>query len=121
MPCSMNIELKGLRFYAHHGWHEEEALAGNEFEIAITASFTPPDAVIIDIDQTISYVDIYQIAKETFAVREKLLETCAMKMAENIYNRFPLLNVISISITKLNAPIIQFTGTVGITYTKEYK
>jgi dihydroneopterin aldolase len=116
----MHIELKGLRFYAQHGWHEVEALTGNEFEIAITASFTPPDAVIANIDQTISYVDIYQIAKETFAVREKLLETCAMKMAENIYNRFPILNVITISITKLTAPITQFTGSVGITFTKEY-
>ena len=121
MPCNMNIELKALRFYAQHGWHEDEALTGNEFEVSITASFTPQDAVITAIDQTISYVDIYQLAKETFSVREKLLESCAMKMAENIYKQFPQLTAITISITKLTAPITNFRGTVGITYSRSYQ
>jgi 7,8-dihydroneopterin aldolase/epimerase/oxygenase len=121
MSSIMNIELKGLRFFATHGWHEEEAFTGNEFEVAITASFIPTDAVITAIDQTISYVDIYTIAKEVFAVREKLLETVAMKMAEKIHNSFPQVKKVQISITKLSAPITSFIGSVGISYTKEFK
>ncbi len=121
MAALMNIELKGLRFWAPHGWHEEEARTGNEFEVAITASFLPGDAVITAIDQTISYVEVYNIAKEVFSIREQLLETVAMKMANALHQAFPQLTNVQISITKLSAPITGFRGTVGISYSRNFK
>ncbi len=116
----MTIELSDLHFFAPHGVHAEEALTGNEFKVSIRVTFTPKVALIASIDETISYADVFAIAKATFSEKEKLLETCAMKMSERIYARFPQITYIHISIQKLSAPLLNFTGKAGITYTKEF-
>lgn len=120
METGMTIELAGLHFYAQHGVHAEEALTGNEFKVDIRVTFVPAVALITALEDTISYADIYHIAKATFEQTEMLLETCAMKMSENIYKQFPQVTCIQISIQKLAAPIINFSGTAGITYTRRF-
>lgn len=120
MNTGMTIELTDLRFFAAHGVHAEEALTGNEFKVTIRVTFTPSVTLITSIEETISYADIYSIAKAAFTQREKLLETCAMKMAEAIHQQFPQTTFIQISIQKLAAPLLNFSGTAGITYTKAY-
>lgn len=120
MPGTMTVELTGLRFNARHGWHNEESKTGNEFEINITASFPVEDAVIIELEQTVNYAEVYRITKEIFSIPEKLLETSAMKIAQKVKESFPQLQQINISIKKLNAPIIGFTGSVGITFSKAF-
>jgi len=120
MNHSMTIELTDLHFFAPHGVHAEEALTGNEFKVSLRVTFTPKVARINAIVETISYADVFDIAKTTFAEKEKLLETCAMKMSERIHNRFPEVTAIQISIQKLSAPLLNFSGTAGITYTREF-
>ncbi|HUQ96509.1 MAG TPA: dihydroneopterin aldolase [Chitinophagaceae bacterium] len=120
MPATMTIELKGLRFFAHHGWHDEEALLNTEFEVTILATVQAPEP-IHSINQTVDYTRIYALAKTIFEEREKLLETIAKKMAEAIKKVIPELQTVQITITKLDAPIPNFTGTVGVTYHTDFK
>ena len=119
MP-GMYIELKDLQLYGQHGWHAQEALTGNEFLLNITVHFVPLVAVIKAIEETISYADIYSIAKEEFKVPQQLLETSAMQIAEKLHQHFPQITGVQISIYKLTAPIPNFTGKVGITYHKVF-
>ncbi len=121
MAGHFSIELKGLRFFAEHGMYQEEVLIGNEFEVSISIESKAPKKEIVSIEQTINYVEVFRIAKEVFNVRKQLLEACAMQIAEQLYLQFPEILKIIIRIDKLNPPITNFTGSVGIVYTKEFK
>jgi dihydroneopterin aldolase len=120
MPATMTIELKALRFYAYHGWLEEEALVGNEFEVSIVGTFAAKDN-IASINETVDYVAVYDLVKTIFLQREKLLETVAQKTAAAIHSRFPKIEELQITITKLKPPIVSFTGAVGITLRKSFR
>lgn len=118
MPGTITIELKNLHLFASHGWHEEEAILGNEFEVTIRAFF-PADEVF-SLGDTVDYVTVYAIVKELFSEREKLLETVAQKIAAALKKEFAQLQNIEIAVTKLSPPISSFTGTVGITYRESF-
>lgn len=120
MPSTFTIELRELRFFAGHGWYDEEAVTGNEFEVTILATFAAKEA-IDSIEDTVDYTRIYALAKAVFSQREKLLETVAQKMAAAIEAAFPQIQQLQITIKKLNPLIPSFTGTVGITYEKIFK
>jgi len=121
MAGSFTIELNRLRFFAGHGMYEEEMKVGNEFEVDISIACKSPKKTITSINQTVDYVDVFKIVQEEFAERKFLLETCAMKIAEKVQLKFPEIQTIHISIRKLNPPITNFSGSVGITYSKEFK
>jgi len=120
MSETITVELKALRFFANHGLHAEEALAGNEFEVNLTAMF-PARQHITTLYDTIDYTEIYELVKQNFKETEALLETVAQKIAGAIEAEFKTILRLQLTITKLNPPIASFTGTVGITYTKDFR
>ena len=117
MEGQFTIELKGLRFFAEHGLYPEEEILGNEFEIDIALQYKAPEESVVSIEQTINYVEVFRIVKETFMERQQLLETCARQIAGKLQEQFPQIVQLTVSIRKLNPPIINFTGSVGVTYT----
>jgi dihydroneopterin aldolase len=119
MQETMTIELTGLRFFAYHGWHEEESKTGNQFEVAIQI-FTAVSQPIHSIDQTVNYVRAYELVKTEMEQPQKLLETLVQRIAVRIGEEFAAVQKLVISIKKLTAPIPHFTGSVGVTYTKEF-
>ena len=121
MAGHFTIELKNLRFFAEHGMYQEELKVGNQFEVDMTIECKSPKKMITSIDQTINYVEVYRIVQEEFSIRKYLLETCAMQIAEKLQVQFPEIEHLTISIRKLNPPITNFSGSVGITYSKSFK
>jgi dihydroneopterin aldolase len=117
----MTIELKGLRFFAEHGMYVEERKVGNQFEIDLCISYKAPKRVIVSIEQTVNYVEVYRLVEEVFSAHKYLLETCAMEICEVLKKNFNEIKHVSISIKKMNAPITNFTGSVGITYQRKFK
>lgn len=120
MQSYMYIELKDLQLFGFHGWHAEERKTGNTFTVNISVQYVPQVDVISAIEQTISYATIYNLAKAEFSQPQALLETVAMQISERVYSHFPQIRHIAVSIYKMAAPIPNFTGTVGITYEKEF-
>jgi dihydroneopterin aldolase len=116
MSAQFIIELKGLRFFAHHGLYEEEAKVGNEFEVDVSIVYKAPEAKVISIDQTINYAEVFRIVKDEFGQRKDLLEACALQIADRLQKQFPQIEKLTISIKKLNPPITNFVGSVGVTY-----
>jgi dihydroneopterin aldolase len=77
--------------------------------------------VVHSIDQTINYVEVFQIVQKVFRDRKLLLETCAMEVAEEIEKQIPDLEKLSITIRKVSPPITNFSGSVSVNYSKSYK
>jgi dihydroneopterin aldolase len=119
MPATITIELKALRLFGQHGWHDEEALLGNEFEITLLATM-PAAENISTLSETVDYTEVYALVKTIFAEREMLLETVAQKIAAALVSEYPEINRLQLTITKLNPLIPAFSGTVGITYTQVF-
>jgi 7,8-dihydroneopterin aldolase/epimerase/oxygenase len=115
------IELNSIRFFAEHGMYEEEKRVGNEFEVDVSIACKSPRKIITSIEQTVNYAEVYGILQEEFAQRKFLLETVAMKVADKLKHQFPEIESVKISIRKLNPPITNFSGSVGITYSKTFK
>ena len=121
MAGHFTIELNAIRFFAEHGMYEEEKRVGNEFEVDVSIACKSPKKIITSIEHTINYAEVYRILQEEFAQRQNLLETVAMRVADKLQLQFSEIEVVKISIRKLNPPITNFSGSVGITYSKSFK
>ena len=114
-----SVHLDKLRFFAYHGLHEEEAIAGAEFEVNLSIDFKQDDP-IKKISDTINYVDVYELIKLVFQEPVHLMET----LAEEITKRIGLLDnrvsAVNIRITKLNPPIPNFSGNVSVSFSKSF-
>lgn len=115
------IQLHQLRFRAGHGLYEEEQCVGNDFEVNLSLTVVAPKEKLTSLEKSINYADVYHLTKTVFEKREQLLETLAMTIAERIKEQFPSLQKIAVQIIKLHPPITSFTGSVSVTYNKEYE
>ena len=113
------IHLHNCRFYSHHGLYEEEAIVGTIFELNLSASFDIGEP-ISSIKQTINYATVFEIVKKHFEKPRKLLETLAQEIVNDIHSFDSRIKNIEIHINKINPPIANFTGSVGVSYCKSY-
>jgi dihydroneopterin aldolase len=112
------VHLNKMKFFAHHGLHDEEGITGTEFEVSAEISFKADE--VHSIHDTINYVTVFEIVKKAFKQPERLLENLAQDITEQIHNIDARITTINITIDKLNPPIYNFTGSVGISYFKSY-
>ena len=112
----LTIHLHNLIFHAYHGLYAEEKMLGNNFEINITIQHIDIVEKIISLEQTINYTTVYNLVKERMQTPTPLLETLAQEICEVILENFSHAESVSFSIKKLNPPIIQFQGSVGISF-----
>ena len=120
MAGLLSIELKQLRFMAHHGLYAEEKKTGNEFEVNLVVSYEPTAGTISGISDTVNYASLYYLLKKEMQEPRHLLETLVMELAEHIHVSFPRVKKVEILVTKLHVPIAKFAGTAGVSYVKEY-
>jgi dihydroneopterin aldolase len=113
------IHLSNLVFFAHHGVQEEEGITGTQFEVSVDISFIQDDP-IRSLNQTINYVEVYEVIRQQMKQRIALLENLAENMAGAIYLLDKRITNINISINKLAAPIDNFSGKVGVSFKKMF-
>ncbi len=100
------IALEGMRFYAYHGYYEEEALCGGEYEVDVYLDVRIDRAAIQDkLDQTINYETIYLICSMAMKKRAKLIETVAERIALGLKNQFGFIKEMTVRVRKLNPPL----------------
>jgi dihydroneopterin aldolase len=112
----LTIELSKLRFHAYHGLYHEEKKLGGDFEVNVIVLHHPLKLPILQLDETIDYMAIYNLVKEIMQKPEPLLETVVTLIAEEILKKFSHAEEVNVSITKLNPPILSFEGRVGVRY-----
>ncbi|MFZ1530123.1 MAG: dihydroneopterin aldolase [Ferruginibacter sp.] len=113
------IHLNKLRFHGHHGMHDEETIVGNNFEVSVAVSFKAAGE-IKGLADTVNYVELHRIIKNMFQKPVKLLETLALDICQALHDADQRIKTINISINKLNPPINNFTGTVGVSVSKSF-
>ena len=119
MPDVITIELNDLHFFVKQGLYKEEELIENELVIDVHITFNAPENGIEHISQTVNYAAVYQMIKELLATRQYLLETTATHICDRIATQYLFIKEITVSIRKCKPPIVNFTGSVGIRYTRQ--
>ena len=121
MAGSITVELKGLRFFALCGVYAEEEKIENEVEVNMQLQYKAPDEVITELEETVDYTAAYAIVRDGLKEQNRLLETAVMKICDQLYEKFNHIEKISLSVKKLTPPITNFTGSVGVTYTRVFQ
>lgn len=114
-----SIHLDDLQFFAHHGLHDEEKITGTRFEVSLQLDFTS-DKQIDHLNQTVDYAAVYEIIKKHMQRPEALLERLAANLAGEIQQHHSLITKINIRINKIQPPLSNFTGKVGVSYCKSF-
>ena len=78
------------------------------------------EGIIRKLDQTVNYVTVYSIIRDYMKKPEALLETLAENMTNTIYASDQRITKINITINKLNPPIANFSGQVGVSFEKSF-
>jgi len=113
------VYLHHLKFFSFHGLYEEEKSTGNEFEVNLSVSFDR-DKVGDDLSRTVDYVQLFQIVKSNMNTPALLLEGIAESVIATIQSHYPFVQKVNIEIWKMQPPIEQFQGKVGISLTKTF-
>ncbi|WP_207494145.1 dihydroneopterin aldolase [Aridibaculum aurantiacum] len=108
--------LKNVKIQHTHGLFSEEELTGNEFEVNLVASYEPLKVPVLHLQETVDYTSLYTIVKDRMQKRTALLETIATEIVLDIMRKFNNVQQVNISIHKLNAPIPNFQGVVGVSF-----
>ena len=100
------IELKGMRFFAHHGCFSEEKTIGNFFVVDFTVVADLSAAgESDDLEDTLNYQKIFDMVKEEMEVSSNLLEHVATRILKRFKAAFPETGKATVSISKLNPPL----------------
>ena len=120
MSDLLTISLNNLRFRAYHGMYPEERQKGNDFVVNMQVDYLPKSETIISLDDTIDYASLFDIINTTMQKPVDLLETLAQTICNTVYQQFPQVKIITVTVEKLNPPIDKFSGSVEVRYTKKY-
>jgi dihydroneopterin aldolase len=102
----IKVGLHGAEFFARHGYYKEEQVLGNYFIVDIEASFEPQNASMDDdLNNTLNYERLYQIAAEQMEHPQKLLETVAQAIVDKAMQSFPYITNLQVIVKKLNPPL----------------
>ncbi|MGX8712968.1 MAG: dihydroneopterin aldolase [bacterium] len=103
MTC---ISINRMYFYASHGCFEQERTIGTHFCVDLSFKMDTSKAEVSDnIDDTVSYLDVYQVVKEQMMVPSHLLEHVAKRIGESVKHRFPSIESVNVKVSKMNPPL----------------
>jgi len=99
----MIIALHGAEFFAFHGFYPEEQKLGNWFVVDIDVEFTPSANISDDdLNNSVNYEQLYDIACEEMKLTKKLIETVAQAIIDEIKNQYAFVDRIQVRVKKMN-------------------
>jgi 7,8-dihydroneopterin aldolase/epimerase/oxygenase len=116
----VTVQLADLRFHAFHGIYEEEKIKGSEYEVHLQVKYEEKKIKFNDIKNVIDYVELYKIIKKRMAAPTPLLEEVAESIIRKIRHEYSFAKEVIITIFKLQPPIEDFVGKVGVTLHKKF-
>ena len=101
------IRVTRIAVFGRHGLLPEEAVLGQRFYISLEAQLDLAEAGRTDdVDGTVSYADLTQIAVEIATERRfNLIEALAETIAATILDRFARVAAIAVRVDKPSAPV----------------
>lgn len=116
----VTIKLEQVRFHAYHGLYPGESLVGGEFEIDLDVEYDDTGISFESLKSTISYVSLFDIVRLRMKSPAPLLEKIGKDILDEIFDRYPFIKSSRISIYKMQPPIFQFQGKLGISLNRKY-
>lgn len=112
---SSYIYLKDARFHAFHGVMPQEQEVGADFLVTVRCALDVSQAMEHDIlDVTLDYGVLYDIVRQEMEIPSQLVEHVAGRIAHHVFDRFPAVTSVDLSITKVNPPIGADCGGAGV-------
>ena len=110
------IAINGMRFYARHGCFAEERAIGTNFRVDLQFTTDTTVAETSDnIEDTVSYLDVYQVVKTQMQQPSNLLEHVARRVGEAVLAKFPTVEDVTVVVHKLNPPLGGQMDSVSVT------
>lgn len=116
MPTSDSILIQGLEFYAYHGATDAEQAIGHRYRVdaRLFADLRKPGASD-DLDDTTSYADVSQCIQEVAQKCQfRLLEALAERMVCVLFERFALIEAITLKVEKIAPPYPAIVTAAGV-------
>jgi len=110
------INVNGIKLYAFHGCLEEESVIGANYvvDVRIETNFSEAQQTD-DLSKTVDYVVVYNIVKSEMAIRSKLLEHVAGRIADALIRQISEIAKADVTVTKLNPPMNGDVKEVSVT------
>lgn len=96
------ISLHQIKIFAPIGLYPQEQLLGNHFEVDVDVDV---DVDTFSEETFVDYSVLHDIVKDIFGKEEKLLESIAQKIHQDIKTRYAFVQKIKVSIRKMNPPL----------------
>lgn len=114
------VSLKGLEFFAYHGYYDEEQKVGNKYSVDVTVRADLKTAAVKDaLSQTVNYEALYKIVKDNMQIRSRLLEHIGYEIIQSVFQEFLQVQWVEVSIAKFNPPIGGVCREARVTLTEE--
>ncbi len=117
------IIVKDLKIFAYHGVNPEEKESGQNFIFDIEA-FLPLDkpCETDDVNDTVSYAKIIKTVRRIVtSEKNDLLEHVAKRVADGLFEDFPKIEMLKITLKKPEAPIKADFGYVAVEIERKRK
>lgn len=117
------IRIKKATFYGYHGVRSEEQSVGGKFEADVDIYTDFSEAAKKDsLNQTIDYHKVYKfLYKMALEQKYYLIESLAMKIADELMINFTSINKIAVRVRKNNPPLGGVVDCVEVEVIKERK
>lgn len=116
----MTVQLHDVKFSALHGIDKGEETLGNQFVVDLDITYDEGKNDTSQMSNTINYVDLFEILKSRMMVPTSLLEKLCDGTIRHLRHQYPFIKEVTLTIHKLQAPIINFQGTVGVSMNKKF-
>jgi dihydroneopterin aldolase len=116
----LTIQLHNLIFFARHGIHKEEQLTANSFAVNLDVMYHEKKKNFDNIADTIDYVKLYEIVKKHMHAATPFMEKICKKIISKIKDEYPFISEVNISIRKLQVPVENFQGEVGVSMNRKF-
>lgn len=109
------IEINNMEFFAFHGCYNEEKIVGNKFIVDFQYECDVEYAAEHDsIEDTISYLDVYQLIKHEVMIEADILENVADRALNSVVSKFKGIERAKIKISKLTPPLGGYVERVSV-------
>jgi dihydroneopterin aldolase len=116
----VSIELHNIRLHAYHGLYDGEEKTGSPYEVSLKVTYDEGDVKFDHLKHTINYVEVFEIVKQRMKVPTPLLEKLAEDIIRTLKLQYPFATEVVISIYKLEPPIENIQGKLGVTMHKRF-
>ncbi len=113
------ITLEDMEFKAYHGCYDLEKQVGNRFLVtAVLDAELDEAARTDDVTKTVNYLNVYAIVAECMRQTSNILEHVVLHIIDALYEAFPQLKRVCVTVSKLAPPLGGKLSKVSVTLSR---